>query len=76
MQTVVSSKGQLVLPAALRQQDHIVAGQKFDIQRLESGEYLLRRQITKNNEGLMEWLQACPEKDWFETIPFESTDSL
>jgi len=76
MQTVVSSKGQLVLPAALRQQDHIVAGQKFDIERLESGEYLLKRQVIKQNEGLLEWLQACPEKDWFEPVPSESTDSL
>jgi AbrB family looped-hinge helix DNA binding protein len=31
MKTTVSSKGQIVLPAELRQQDHIEAGQEFEV---------------------------------------------
>jgi AbrB family looped-hinge helix DNA binding protein len=76
MQTIISSKGQVVLPAVLRERDRIAAGQKFDIERLDAGEYLLKRQSVPDNEGLVEWLLACPDKDWFQPIASESTDSL
>ena len=56
MKTTLSSKGQLVLPAPLREQDRIAAGQTFDIERLEAGQYLLKRQPTHDNEGLVDWL--------------------
>ena len=36
MRTRVSSKGQIVLPAELRQQDAIEAGQEFEVERLEA----------------------------------------
>ncbi|WP_009963466.1 AbrB/MazE/SpoVT family DNA-binding domain-containing protein [Verrucomicrobium spinosum] len=76
MKTVVSSKGQIVLPVELREQDKVVAGQKFEIERLESGQYLLKRQAAPDNEGLIDWLLSCPEKDWFQPIQSESTDTL
>jgi AbrB family looped-hinge helix DNA binding protein len=76
MQTVISSKGQVVLPAALRERDRIAAGQKFDIERIEAGEYLLKRQPVADNDGLVDWLLACPDKDWFQPVASESTDSL
>lgn len=76
MNTVVSSKGQLVLPAPLRERDRIVAGQRFDIERLEAGQYLLRRRPAGANEGLVDWLRTCPEQDWFQPLDSESTDSL
>jgi len=76
MQTVISSKGQVVLPAELRQQDRIQTGQKFDIERLDSGQYLLKRQAIPENDGLVDWLLACPDKDWFQPIASESTDTL
>jgi len=41
MKTTVSSKGQIVLPASLRRQDRIEAGQEFEIERLERGEHRL-----------------------------------
>ncbi len=63
-------------PAILRERDRIAAGQKFDIERLHAGEYLLTRQPVPDNEGLVEWLLACPVKDWFQPIASESTDSL
>ena len=76
MDTVLSSKGQIVLPAELRQRDQIRAGQRFDIERLEEGSYLLKRRAVPDNLGLVDWLLACPEKDWFQTVESESTDSL
>jgi AbrB family looped-hinge helix DNA binding protein len=76
MTTVVSSKGQIVLPASLRVRDRIVAGQSFDIERMEAGSYLLKRRPVPDNHGLVDWLLACPEKDWFEPVPSESTDAL
>jgi hypothetical protein len=65
-----------VLPAELRERDKVAAGQQFDIERLGAGEYLLTRQPTEPNEGLVNWLLACPVKDWFQPIESESTDSL
>jgi AbrB family looped-hinge helix DNA binding protein len=41
MRTRVSSKGQIVLPAELRQQDGIEPGQQFDVERVDRGEYRL-----------------------------------
>jgi AbrB family looped-hinge helix DNA binding protein len=75
MKTVVSSKGQVVLPAELRQQDAIEAGQEFDVERIGPGEYRLVRR-PRANEGLVDWLLACPEKGFFEPIESESTDTL
>ena len=76
METVISSKGQLVLPAALRRQDKIQEGQRFSIHRLEEGEYLLKKEQPRPNEGLVDWLLACPDKGWFQPVPSESTDTL
>ena len=76
MKTTVSSKGQIVLPAELRQQDEIVPGQQFRVERLEAGHYLLRREPLNENAGVVDWLRACPAHDWFRPIPSESTDDL
>jgi len=72
----ISSKGQIVLPAELRAQDQIESGQEFDIERLDRGEYRLTRRAPRPNGGVVEWLLACPEKDFFVAIESESTDSL
>ena len=76
MKTVVSSKGQIVLPAELRERDHILPGQRFDIERLDAGRYLLSKRPGPDNEGLVDWLLACPEKGWFVAIDSDSTDTL
>lgn len=76
MKTTVSSKGQIVLPAELRQQDRIEAGQEFEIERVDRGEYRLVRRSTAPNDGVVEWLLACPDKGYFVPIESESTDSL
>jgi len=75
MKTTVSSKGQIVLPAALREQDKIEPGEEFEVERLDRGEYRLVR-CTSPNEGAVDWLLACPEKGFFIPIESESTDAL
>ena len=65
-----------MLPAELRQQDQIEPGQEFEVERLDRGDYRLVRRSAPANEGLIDWLLACPEKDFFVPIESESTDSL
>ncbi len=76
MHTTLSSKGQIVLPAELREQDRIRPGQQFSIERLESGAYLLKKAPGIGQPGLADWLAACPEKNWFRPLESESTDTL
>jgi AbrB family looped-hinge helix DNA binding protein len=76
MTTTISTKGQIVLPAELREQDRIEPGQAFDIERIERGEYRLVRRQPRANDGVVDWLLACPEKDFFVPIESESTDAL
>lgn len=76
METVISSKGRIVLPAELRLRGRIAAGQRFDLERIEAGQCLLKRQPTPDNDGLVDWLPACPEKDWFTPLTSESPDTL
>ena len=76
MKTTVSSKGQIVLPAELRQTDRIEPGQEFDVERLDRGGYRLVRRALRQNEGAIDSLLACPQKDSFVPIGSESTDAL
>ena len=76
MKTTVSSKGQIVLPAEIRRQDGIASGDEFDVERVDRGEYRLVRRTPPANEGLVDWLLACPAKDYFVPIESESTDTL
>ena len=76
VKTTVSSKGQIVLPAELRQQDRIEPGQEFDVERLDRGDYRLVRRAARPNDGAVNWLLACPEKGFFVPIDSESTDAL
>ncbi len=76
MKTTVSTKGQIILPAEIRQQDGIEPGQQFEIERIDRGEYRLVRLKLPLNEGLVDWLLACPEKGFFVPIESESTDTL
>jgi len=76
MKTAVSTKGQIVLPAEIRRQDGIEPGQEFEVERIDRGEYRLVRLSPPRNQGLVDWLLACPEKDFFVPIESESTDTL
>ena len=76
MRTTVSTKGQIVLPADIRQQDSIEAGQQFEIERVDRGEYRLVRLESRQNTGLVDWLLSCPQKGFFVPVESESTDTL
>jgi AbrB family looped-hinge helix DNA binding protein len=65
MKTTVSSKGQMVLPAELRRMDDIEAGQEFDVERLDRGDYRFVRRAAPPNDGVLDWLLSCPEKGYF-----------
>jgi AbrB family looped-hinge helix DNA binding protein len=77
MHTTISSKGQIVLPAEIRKRDDIRPGQQFEIERIERGEYRLKRKARPRNEGLVELLLACPVKGWFRALDrTETTDDI
>ena len=76
MTTIVTSKGHIVLPSEIRREDGIEPGQEFDIERIERGEYRLVRREPTVNEGLVDWLLACPAKGFFVPVVSESTDTL
>jgi AbrB family looped-hinge helix DNA binding protein len=76
VKTTVSTKGQIILPAEIRQRDGIEPGQEFDVERIDRGEYRLVRREPPPNTGLVEWLLACPEKGFFVPIESESTDTF
>jgi AbrB family looped-hinge helix DNA binding protein len=73
MKTTISSKGQIVLPAEIRKQDGIETGQEFEVERLDRGEYLLKRKERRRNEGLVKLLLACPAKGWFRPMDRNET---
>ena len=72
----MSTKGQIVLPAELREADRLKPGEVFEIDRIGPDEYRLTRITPTPNQGVVQWLRACPEHDWFAAIESESTDSL
>ena len=73
MKTTVSTKGQIILPAEIRQRDGIEPGQEFEIERVDRGEYRLKRIALRRNEGLVKLLLACPLKGWFEPMDRRQT---
>ena len=76
MKTTISSQGQIVLPAELRQMDRIEPGQEFDVERIDRGDYRLVRRVAPRTEGAIAWLLDCPYKGFFIPIDSESTDAL
>jgi bifunctional DNA-binding transcriptional regulator/antitoxin component of YhaV-PrlF toxin-antitoxin module len=76
MKTTVSSKGHFVLPAEFRRMDRVRPGQVFDVERIDQGDYRLVRRTPPPNQGAIDWLLACPRRDFFVPIDSESTDAL
>lgn len=60
----------------MRHRDGIESGQEFEVERVGSEEYRLRRVTPLPNQGLVDWLLACPQKGYFVPIESESTDTL
>jgi AbrB family looped-hinge helix DNA binding protein len=78
METRMSSKGQIVIPAELRELDRLHPGQGFTVERLAEGDYRLVRNASKRG-GLVDWLLACPHKGSLQlpaSLRDESTDDL
>jgi AbrB family looped-hinge helix DNA binding protein len=73
MNTVISTKGQIVLPAEFRREDDIRPGQQFEIERVDRGEYRLTRKTRRQSAGLVDLLLACPAKGWFEPMDRDET---
>jgi len=76
VKTRISTKGQIVLPSEIRERDGIEAGDEFDVERIDRGEYRLVRRAPRPNEGVVDWLLDCPEKGFFTPIESETTDAI
>jgi AbrB family looped-hinge helix DNA binding protein len=77
VKTTVSAKGQIIIPAEVRREDDFEPGDEFEIERLDRGEYLLKRTRKKRNEGLVKLLLSCPVKGWFQPLKrTETTDDI
>jgi AbrB family looped-hinge helix DNA binding protein len=58
--TVLSQKGQIVLPSAAREQMHLQPGQDFEVFIDDEDTITLRRINRPPNHGLVDHLLACP----------------
>ena len=73
MTTVLSKKGQLVLPIPVREELHLLAGDDFEIAIEDEDTITLRRISQPANRGLIDLLLACPAP--FEVSARERDDS-
>ncbi len=73
MTTVLSQKGQIVLPTKVRNELHLEPGDDFEILVQDDESILLRRITRPPNKGLVDLLTSCPHP--FETPERESDDS-
>jgi len=60
MTTVLSQKGQVVLPVAVREQLGLEAGEDFEVTIEDEDTIVLRRVSQPANRGLVDHLLACP----------------
>jgi AbrB family looped-hinge helix DNA binding protein len=71
MMTVLSKKGQIVLPSPVREILHLEPGDDFEVVIEDEDTITLRRVSHPANRGLVDWLLACPVKL---TIPQREKD--
>ncbi|NRB74344.1 MAG: AbrB/MazE/SpoVT family DNA-binding domain-containing protein [Verrucomicrobiales bacterium] len=71
MTTVLSQKGQVVIPSAVRERLSLEAGDDMEILIEDEDTIVLRRISRRPNEGLVDHLVTCPEP--FD-IPERSTE--
>ena len=71
MTTVLSQKGQIVLPVPVRQRLHLSAGDDFEVAVEDEDTITLRRISQPANRGLVNLLLACPS---FFKIPAREID--
>ena len=64
-------------PSLIDWQDDIKSGQELEIERIDRGEYILKRTTKPRNRGLVKLLLSCPVKDWFQPLDrTETTDDI
>jgi len=73
MTTVLSQKGQIVLPGVIGEQLHLQAGEDFEVTIEDEDTITLRRITQPANRGLVDILLACPTP--FEIPEREKDDS-
>ena len=73
MTTVLSQKGQIVLPVPVREELHLSAGVDFEVAIEDEDTITLRRITQPANRGLVDLLLACPAP--FEIPARERDDS-
>ncbi len=73
MTTVLSQKGQIVLPGVVRERLHLRAGDDFEVTIEDEDTITLRRITQPANRGLVDLLLACPAS--FEIPAREKDDS-
>jgi len=61
MQTVLSTKGQIIIPAELREKARLCPGEKFNIVE-KNGKIILSPVKKRRNQGLVKHLQSCPHE--------------
>ncbi len=74
MKITISDTGEIQIPAVLRKQDHIEAGQQFDIERLNAGQYLLKQQTKSPQPGSSLGCKHVPST--IGLCPFQMSDCL
>ena len=60
MTTILSQKGQIVLPASIREKLDLAPGDDFEVRIEEENTITLRRISRPANKGLADLLAACP----------------
>ena len=73
MTTVLSQKGQIVLPGNVRRQLHLQPGDDFELTIEDEDTITLRKISSPANRGLVDLLLACPAS--FEIPAREKDDS-
>lgn len=73
MTTVLSKKGQIVLPAEVRKQLALSPGDDFEVLVEDDQTIVLRKITSPPNDGLVDLLTACPHE--LEIPPRERDDS-
>ena len=63
MTTTLSSKGQIVIPAPVRERHKFRAGDELLIEERED-EIVLRKAQRKRKKSLVQWMQECPAPDF------------
>lgn len=71
MTTVLSQKGQIVLPVPVRKRLHLSPGDDFEVAVEDEDTITLRRISQPANHGLVNLLLACPSTF---SIPARETD--